>query len=103
MAVSRFGAVAWDALGSGDHGRGWLDSGDQGSCWLGGYVVGVAVDRTELMEWMVVTEQSPPSSTVAWDPLARGSSSCHSLSFSSSSPFPPSNVSTAMSSYTTSV
>jgi hypothetical protein len=34
MAVSRAGAGAWDALGSGDHGSGWLDSGDHGSCWL---------------------------------------------------------------------
>ena len=94
MAVSRLEGGAWVALGSGDHGRGWLDSGDHGSCWLGGCVVGVAVDLRELVDWIVLTEQALSSSTVARDPLALGLSSCHSLS--SSSPFPPLNVSTAI-------
>ena len=95
MAVSRFWGGAWVVLGSGDHGRGWLDSGDHGSCCLEGCVVGLAVDLRELVDWIMLTEQAPSSSNIARDPHALGLSSCHSLSSSSS--FPPSNVSTAMS------
>lgn len=69
-------------------------SGDQGSGWLVGVCLELVSDKTVCIDG----EGSPVTVAVALEPLA--SSSCHS--FSSSAPLPPSKVSIAWSSYTTS-